>query len=71
METFSKKNSLQNLTRFPVEFFDLEFLGIFTTAFLLKTIWTFLTYSALEYFEKLALKKPKKLRNFKRLYLKS
>ena len=38
METFSKKNSLQNLTRFPVEFFDLEFLGIFTTAFLLKTI---------------------------------
>ena len=37
LETFTKKNSLQNLTRFYGGRFDLEILEIFT-AFLLKTI---------------------------------
>ena len=36
LETFTKKISLQNLTRFHGGFFELDILEIFTTAFLVK-----------------------------------
>ena len=45
--TFTKKNLLRNLTRFHGGFFELEIIGIFRAAFLLKTIistWIFFKY---------------------------
>ena len=49
LETFSKKNLTQNLTRFHGELFEFESLEILETAFLLKTIiWTWIFSSTEE-----------------------
>ena len=61
LETFTKKNLQQNLTRFYCELFELGILENFTTAFFLRTV--ILTWNFFQYCESPSLKRKKNVLN--------